>query len=51
MHECNLTKFTILPQIMVRVFISFLQLFTLATKRDRCLLIEVLNQNFLGDKF
>ena len=36
---------------MVRVFIFFRQLFTLATKRDWHLLVEVLNQTFLGDEF
>ena len=48
----NITIYrTILPQIMARVFISYQQLFTLATKRDRYLLVEVLNQKFLGYEF
>ena len=46
---------TVLPQIMAWAFISFQQLFTLATKQDWrlywCLLLQVLNQSFLGDKF
>ena len=37
---------TVLPQIMAQAFISFQQLFTLATKRDWRLLAEVLNQCF-----
>ena len=39
---------TILPQIMARAFISYQQLFTLTTKRDWHLLVEVLNQKFFG---
>ena len=39
---------TILPQIMAQAYISYQQLFTLATKQDRCLLVEVLNQKFFG---
>ena len=42
-------KYTILPQIMARAFISFQQL--LATKQDQRLLTEVLNQSFSGDEF
>ena len=48
---------TILPQIMARVFISFQQHFTPATKRDWRLyrdwrlLVEVLNQSISGYEF
>ena len=43
----NITIYhTTLPQIMARASISYQQLFTLATKRDRHLLVEVLNQKF-----
>ena len=41
---------TVLPQIMGWVLISLQQLVALATKWDRYLLFEVLNQSFLGDE-
>ena len=45
----NITIYcTTLPQIMARAFISYQQLFTLATKQDWYLLAEVLNQKFFG---
>ena len=48
----NITIYcTILPQIIARAFISYQQLFTLATKQDWRLLVEVLNQKFLGFEF
>ena len=54
----QLGTITAFSQIMAQEIISFQQLFTPATKRDQhrtiqdqCLLVEVLNQSFLGIEF